>query len=342
MKSIPFLLAAGFGVMLMQCSKGKTVPSAPAMQSSLIVASDSYDENRPANLYVVKPDGSGVCYLTQDGNLNRNAGWSYDGTRIVYLVGNSPEVGIWTIDANGGNKKQLTFLPSKPFGPAFSPDGNQIAYADYGVGEADTGLVGFEVWVMNTDGTDKRQITKTTVAGLTRTGIPIRWSCRPAYSPDGTKIVYASTQSGRSEIWVMNVDGTNPRQLTVPGYPTAPDANFPSYSPDGRSIVFLGGYETEYGNIWVMNADSSKRTPLTSEPDGISSDEPAWSPDGKSIMFNSNRYDPALQSRAAQTWVMNADGSNPRVLFSHLYGEGRNPWRNDPVNPGGQKFQCKH
>jgi len=340
MKYIQIFLAVSIFCVFTQCSKNNTKRSMPLTQAGLILASDSYDENSPANVYVVKPDGTGVCYVTSDGNLNRNAGWSYDGTKIVYFTGNLP--GIWTMDANGDNKKQLTFLPSKGFGPAFSPDGNHIVYADYGAGEVDTGLVGYEVWVMNTDGTGKQQLTRTSVNGLTRTGINIRWSCRPAYSPDGKNIVYACTQSGRSEIWVMNADGTNQRQLTFPGYPTAPDANFPSYSPDGTKIVFLGGYETEYGNIWVMNADSTHRTQLTIEPDGVSSDEPAWSPDGKSIMFNSNRYDPNLKQRANQTWVMNADGSNPRVLFSHLYGEGRNPWRNDPVHPGGATFRCLH
>jgi TolB protein len=339
MKSIQIILTFGILFVFIQCSKDKVTSNEPAIQSGLIVASDSYDENSPANLYVVKSDGTEMCYVTHDGNLNRNAGWSYDGTKIVYFTGNLP--GIWTMDANGDNKKQLTFLPSKAFAPAFSPDGNHIVYADFGTGEIGTGLIGIEVWVMNSDGTNKRQLTKTTIIGLTRTGIDIRWSCRPAYSPDGTKIVYASTQSGRSEIWVMNVDGTNQRQLTFPGYPTAPDANFPSYSPDGKKIVFLGGYETEYGNIWVMNADSTHRTQLTIEPDSISSDEPAWSADGNSIMFNSNRYDPNLKRRADQTWIMNADGSNSRVLFSHLYGEGRNPWRNNPVQPGGPTFECK-
>jgi Tol biopolymer transport system component len=341
MKPIQFLLAAGVLCVFTQCSKNNAANSKSATQSSLILASDSYSESSPANIYAVKPDGTGTCYVTNDGDWNRNAGWSYDGSKIVYEVRNRFG-GIWTMDANGDNKKQLTFLPTRAFGPAFSPDGNHIVYADYGAGEVDTGLVGIEVWVMNADGTGNRQLTKTTVSGLTRTGINIRWACRPAYSPDGTKIVYACTQSGRSEIWVMNADGTDQRQFTYPGYPAAPDANFPSYSPDGTKIVFLGGYETEYGNIWVMNADSTKRTQLTLEPDSISSDEPAWSPDGKSIMFNSNRYDPNLGRRAEQTWVMNADGSNPRVLFPHLYGEGRNPWRNDPVHAGGPTFQCKH
>jgi Tol biopolymer transport system component len=341
MKSVQILVIVSVFLVFTDCSKNSAGKGVTVTDIGLILASDSYTESSPANIYVVTPGGTGTCYVTNDGNWNRNAGWSYDGSKIVYEVRNGAG-GIWTMDSDGDNKKQLTFFPTRAFGPAFSPDGTHIVYADYGVGEVDTGLVGIEVWVMNVDGTGNRQITKTTVKGLTRTGINIRWSCRPAYSPDGTKIVYACTQSGRSEIWVMNADGTNPKQCTFPGYPTAPDANFPSYSPDGTKIAFLGGYETEYGNIWVMNSDSTQRTQLTIQPDSISSDEPAWSPDGKSIMFNSNRYDPNIQRRAEETWVMNADGSNQRVLFPHLYGEGRNPWRNDPVHPGGPTFQCKN
>jgi Tol biopolymer transport system component len=111
-----------------------------------------------------------------------------------------------------------------------------------------------------------------------------------------------------------------------------PDANFPSFSPDGTKIVFLCGWETLYGNICVMNADGSDRRQLTHDgDDGLrmdetSNDEPAWSPDGRSIMFDSTRVDPNLGHPAELTWVMNADGSNQRILLPHLYGEGRNPW----------------
>ncbi len=182
MKVIQIFLAAAVFCALVNCSKKNVKPGVSVTQTGLILVSDSYNENSPANLYVVEPDGSALCYVTHDGNLNRNAGWSYDGTRIVYFTGNLP--GIWTMDANGDNKKQLTFLPSKGFGPGFSPDGDHIVYSDYGAGEAGTGLVGYEVWVMNDD-------------------------------------------------------GTNPKQFTFPGHPTAPDANFPGYSPDGTKIVFL-------------------------------------------------------------------------------------------------------
>src|SRR5205085_5119915 len=136
---------------------------------------------------------------------------------------------------------------------------------------------------------------------------------------DGTRIVYASTESGRSEIWVMNADGSDQTQLTFPDDPSAPDANDPSWSPEGSKIVFWSGFVREYGNIYTMNADGSHRTQLTFEPAGENSDNPAWSPDGNLIMFESPR------NGTLETWIMAADGANPRVLFPGGYGGGRLP-----------------
>jgi Tol biopolymer transport system component len=311
----------------------------PAPLTGLIVASDSTLEKAPANLYVARPDGKILRYLTQDNNWNRNAGWSYDGTKVVWNVRNSTG-GIWLMDANGAQKRELTAhaggAPSYAFGPAFSPDGKHIVYSDYPLGRpGSNALAGIEVYVMNADGAEKRRLTETTVGGITRTHLFIRWSMRPAYSPDGKKIVFVSTQSGNSEIWVMNADGTEKKQLTFnekSNGPEGPDANFASFSPDGKKIAFLCGWETLYGNICLMNADGSGRIQLTHDgDDGLrmdetSNDEPAWSPDGRSIMFDSTRYDPSIRRYAEQTWVMNVDGSNQRVLIRHLYGEGRNPW----------------
>jgi Tol biopolymer transport system component len=129
---------------------------APAPLTGLIVASDSTDENAPANIYVTKPDGTVLRYLTQDDNWNRNAGWSYDGTQVVWNVRNSTG-GIWVMNAYGEQKQELTAraggAPSYAFGPAFSPDGKHIAYSDYALGSPGTNpLVGIEVYVMNANG----------------------------------------------------------------------------------------------------------------------------------------------------------------------------------------------
>ena len=82
---------------------GRTPPDAgdeaPAVLGGLLVISDSDDENSPANLDIVRPDGGLICQITNNTNWNRNAGWSADGTKIVWNVRNSTG-GIWIMDSD--------------------------------------------------------------------------------------------------------------------------------------------------------------------------------------------------------------------------------------------------
>jgi len=128
----------------------------------------------------------------------------------------------------------------------------------------------------------------------------------PAWSPDGSKILFLSASDGRGEIYVMNADGSGVTQLTTMG--TAFD---PAWSPDGTKIAFDDGNE-----IYVINADGSGLRNITNDPahfDGT----PVWSPDGSKIAFESNR------DGNAEVYVMNADGSalhnltnNPAIDFA--------------------------
>jgi Tol biopolymer transport system component len=294
-------------------------------------------------------DGTERCYLTGDEAFNTDASWSYDGTKIVYLRTPQPEspdqYEIWTMAADGNDKQRMPFAYS-PYGGAlatFSPDRTKIVYSDH-LHSGDGFDSGQEVWVMNSDGSDQNKLTKTSKGLITRNGKTITWSRYPSYSPDGSKIVYASTASGNSEIWVMNADGSNKTQLTFPASGFAPDANAPSWSPDGSKIVFWSGQATEYGDVWVMKADGSERVQLTHEPNTVNSDNPIWSPDGRSIMFGSDRLESypllwRLRRRGPRNWVMNTDGSELRIL-SPGYSYGRRPWRDAPTQPG--KFRCGH
>ncbi|HKI95459.1 MAG TPA: hypothetical protein VJ992_09230, partial [Gemmatimonadales bacterium] len=119
----------------------------------------------------------------------------------------------------------------------------------------------------------------------------------PAFSPDGARIAFISTQDGNPEVYVSNADGTAPHRLT--NTPQAEDG--PVWTPDGKHIVFTS-QRTGHFQIWIMNADGSDQRALTQEP--ATNFEPDVSPDGKSIAFTSTR------DKHYDIYVMGLDGSN--------------------------------
>jgi Tol biopolymer transport system component/tRNA A-37 threonylcarbamoyl transferase component Bud32 len=103
------------------------------------------------------------------------------------------------------------------------------------------------------------------------------------YSPKGDAIAFVSTRQGSEEIWVVNADGSNPRQLTSVGGPQT--AN-PHWSPDGRAIVFDSVREGT-PDLYLISPEGGAPRRLTDHPG--SEKEPSWSRDGQWIYFNSDR-----------------------------------------------------
>lgn len=172
------------------------------------------------------------------------------------------------------------------------------------------------------------------------------------------KIVFASSRSGNSDIWIMDDDGGNQEQLTF-----SPDHEFsPAFSTDGSQIAFVrtkGGkrqlivmnsdgtdqvtiYTSSYPyarcpswspdgskivfrdgpynyyDLWVINSDGSNPYNLTN--DGRHNSLPSWSPDGSKIAYT--RRDIPPYSFSIEVWVMNSDGSNKKKLtFGGWCGE---------------------
>ncbi len=136
----------------------------------------------------------------------------------------------------------------------------------------------------------------------------------PAWSPDGSRLAFASARDGNSEIYLMNADGSGVQRLTN----NATADYQPAWAPDGSHIAFVSRRD---GNpeIYTMDADGSNPVRLTNN---IGLDlEPAWSPDGTRIVFASS---PILTS--PQIYIMNADGTGVTRIGTSGYPEASPAW----------------
>ncbi len=170
----------------------------------------------------VGSDGTGLRRLTGGSSVDGGPTWSPDGSAIAFTSnrdGTFVNFQIFTMSAEEGetrNLRQLTRtgpLNAFSFGANWSPDGARLAFLSGRDGNA-------EIYSMKADGSDVRRLTNSAIDNPATTSINESEDTSPAYSPDGTKIVFESARSGDYEVYTMNAaDGSGLTRLTnSPGF----------------------------------------------------------------------------------------------------------------------------
>ena len=186
----------------------------------------------PNNLYLMDADGGNVTLLKEDYRGARPA-WSPDGRKIAY-GGTGPWIAF--LDVHTIREKQMFVPVDRARDMAWSPDGRQLAFVNWNPDQQ----TGRDIYTINVDGTDLRQLTDHPAHER-----------RPAWAPNGRQIAFYSTRNNnRGGIFLMDTDGKNVKELTNG------DETYPSWSPDGKRIAFsVWDGKAHRQRIGIMDAD---------------------------------------------------------------------------------------
>ncbi len=250
-------------------------------------------------------------------------------TKIVFVSNRDGNDQLYMMDYDGHNQTRLTFNQKKDYMPAWSADGQAIAYTHYSKQRAGLYLLNpfkgerklvydkgtsfgadfsrdgekmvfcstenesnSEIYVAGSDGSNVRRLTYNPTIDTA-----------PCWSPTGREIAFTSDRMGSPQIYIMDAEGTNVRRVSFGGnYHDAP-----AWSPTGDRIAYVSRVRAIF-DLYILNLRSNQIIKLT---EGFSRNEsPSWSPDGRHLVFSSNR------TGTIQLYSIDYDGTNLKRLTS--------------------------
>lgn len=238
---------------------------------------------------IMNADGTNRRQVTESDATTFYASLSIGADMIYFSSRESGQFQIYSVRPNGKEFKRLTRVSGSFYAPELSPSAGWIVMTKDGEG----------IWLMKPDGTNPHALTD-------------KDDIDPAWSADGSMIAFASSRAGTRQLFVMNADGSNIRQVTD----LKDMGGRSSWSPDGTKLAFYAG-PAEDRNIYVINVDGTNLVQLTNGGDNLG---PSWSPDGNWIAFTSFR------DGNNEIYVMHPDGTGVTNLTNNPISDWQPRW----------------
>ena len=277
--------------------------------------SDVMTDKRVSNLWLIDVDGKVDRALTTGSFSDSSPRWSPDGTRIAYISDRDGKPQIYVRWMDTGETAKLTSLQGAPSAISWSPDGRLISFAS---------LV---------------ETTPPAIASLPKPPEGAKWADPPLVYD---RLIYRFNgrgylKPGFRQLFVVAADGGAPRQLTTDNLPYGGfefrDGRRSAWTPDGKSLIFAANLHPDWEyqpldtEVYELALADGAVKALTRRkgPD----ESPAISPDGRTIAYTG--FDDRYQGhQTTHLYLMNRDGSNPRVATPKLDRDVENPeWAAD-------------
>jgi Tol biopolymer transport system component len=265
-----------------------------------------------ADVFTMKPDGSGKRNITDRPGFDVSPAYSSDGRRVAFTSSRSEPPGfdgnerlfseLYIMDADGSHVRRITdnygFIDWQP---AWSPDGRRLVFAhgDSTPPAPEAFVAPTDLWIVDLQTGELRDLTNS----------PNTWENYAQWSPDGERIAFDGDISapGNNDVYTIRPNGRDLRRLTSgPSFDEAPN-----YSPDGSSIAFDSDRTGNF-DVFTMRADGTHPTQLTADTGADYS--PCFSPDDHAIAFVSDRdgapVPEAPEFRFVDIFRMRTDGSH--------------------------------